>query len=61
MPFQLGVPELIIILFIVLLIFGAGRLAQVGGDLGRGIRDFRHAVSEEHEQHKVEEVEQAKT
>ncbi|HUS17194.1 MAG TPA: twin-arginine translocase TatA/TatE family subunit [Chloroflexia bacterium] len=39
----LGPTELIIILVIVLVIFGAGRLSQVGGALGRSIREFRDA------------------
>ncbi len=45
----LGPTELIIILVIVLAIFGAGRLADLGGALGRGIRDFRKALREENE------------
>ena len=45
MPFGLGLPELIIILVIVLLIFGAGRLPEVGSALGKGIREFRKAFS----------------
>ncbi len=40
---QLGVTELIIILVIVILIFGVGKLPQLGGALGRGIREFRQA------------------
>ncbi|HUV95340.1 MAG TPA: twin-arginine translocase TatA/TatE family subunit [Anaerolineae bacterium] len=43
---NLGPTELIIILVIVLLIFGAGKLASVGGALGRGIKDFRGAMKE---------------
>lgn len=39
--FGLGVPELVIILVMALLIFGPGRLPEIGGALGRGIRDFR--------------------
>ena len=42
-------PELILILVIVLLIFGAGRLPDVAQGLGRGIRDFRKALSGEDE------------
>jgi len=42
---QLGVPELIIILVIVLLVFGVGRLGDVGGALGKGIREFKKASS----------------
>jgi len=40
---SLGAPELLIILLIVVLIFGAGRLAEIGGALGRGILEFRRA------------------
>lgn len=40
-----GAPELIVILVIILIIFGVGRLPQVGGALGKGIREFRRGVS----------------
>jgi len=39
----LGGPELLIILVIVLIIFGAGKLPQVFGSLGKGVREFREA------------------
>jgi sec-independent protein translocase protein TatA len=42
--FGLGAPELIVILIIILVIFGAGKLPQIGGALGRGIREFRDAT-----------------
>lgn len=42
--FGLGVGELLIILVIVLVIFGAGKLPDIGEGLGRGIRNFRKAV-----------------
>lgn len=41
--FGLGVPELILILVIVVLIFGVGKLANVGGALGRSVKEFREA------------------
>ena len=41
---SLGAPELILILVIVLIVFGAGRLPQIGSSLGRGIREFRDAT-----------------
>lgn len=41
MPFKLGGWELVIILVLVLIIFGVGKLPQVGGAIGRGIREFR--------------------
>ena len=42
--FGLGVGELLVILVIVLIIFGAGKLPEIGEGLGRGIRNFRKAV-----------------
>ncbi len=42
-----GPPELIIILFIALLLFGVGRLGRLGGELGRGIREFRQGLKDE--------------
>jgi len=47
MPFRLGGPELIIILVIVLLIFGVGRVGKIGGELGKGIREFRKSLQGE--------------
>jgi len=47
--FGLGVPELIIILVIVVLLFGAGKLPQIGAGLGEGIRNFRKAMKEKNE------------
>lgn len=44
MPFRFGGPELIIILVIVLLIFGVGRIGKIGGELGKGIREFRRGL-----------------
>ncbi len=47
MPFRIGPMELIIILFIVLIIFGVGRLTDIGGALGRSIKEFRKATTED--------------
>jgi len=53
--FGLGVPELVIILVVALLIFGPGRLPEIGGAIGRGIRDFRKAFeSKDDEPKKVD-------
>jgi sec-independent protein translocase protein TatA len=46
---NLGPTELIIILVIVVLLFGVGRLSQIGGELGKGIREFRSGLREEDE------------
>jgi sec-independent protein translocase protein TatA len=47
--FGLGLPELLIILVIVVLLFGAGRLPQVGSGIGEGIRNFRKSMKEKNE------------
>ena len=44
---RIGPTALIIILFIILIIFGAGRLPEIGSALGRGIREFRKGQSGE--------------
>ena len=41
----IGTTELLIVLFIVLVIFGAGKLPEIGRGLGRGIRNFRKATT----------------
>jgi len=40
----IGMGELVVILLIVLIIFGAGKLPQIGDSLGKGIRNFKNAV-----------------
>ncbi len=42
---DIGVPELLIILVVVLLLFGPGRIARTAGELGKGIRAFRDGLS----------------
>jgi sec-independent protein translocase protein TatA len=41
---SLGLPELLVILVIVIIIFGAGRLPQLGRGLGEGIQNFRNGL-----------------
>jgi sec-independent protein translocase protein TatA len=43
--FGLGPTELIIILVIVLILFGAGRVSKLGGELGTAIREFKNGIS----------------
>ncbi len=47
--FGLGLPELLIILVIVVLLFGAGRLPQIGAGIGEGIRNFKKAMKKDDE------------
>jgi len=44
--FGLGMPELIIIMVIVLIIFGAGKLPEIGGAIGKGIKSFKKSIKE---------------
>ncbi len=46
MPIRFGVPELLIVLTIVVLLFGVGRIGKVAGEMGKGIRAFRDALKE---------------
>jgi sec-independent protein translocase protein TatA len=41
---RVGIPELVIILFIIILIFGASRLPEIGRGIGKGIRNFKEAT-----------------
>ncbi|MFO7766816.1 MAG: twin-arginine translocase TatA/TatE family subunit [Pelovirga sp.] len=47
--FGLGTQELLIILVLVMVVFGAGKLPQVGDALGKGLRNFKKGVSEAEE------------
>lgn len=40
---SIGLPELLILLVIIIIIFGVGKLPEIGGALGKGIREFRSA------------------
>ncbi len=57
MPFGLGTSELVIILVIALLVFGAKRLPEIGSSVGKGIRDFKRSLREV--EHTIESGDQA--
>jgi sec-independent protein translocase protein TatA len=44
-PFGISLPELLILLVVLLLVFGAKRLPEMGKSLGKGMREFKDAVS----------------
>lgn len=50
MPFRIGLPELLVILVIVVLIFGVGRVSKIGGELGGAIRSFRKGLKGDEEE-----------
>jgi len=60
MPSWLGAPELIIVLIIVILIFGVGRIANIGGELGKGISAFRKGLKADDEKKPDEEEKETK-
>ena len=43
--FDIGPSELLIILLIIILLFGAGRISKIAGELGQGIREFRKGLT----------------
>ncbi len=53
--FGIGIPELIIILVIILIIFGAGKLPEIGGGLGKAISNFRSATKDKDQDKKEQD------
>lgn len=56
---QLGTGELILVLVIVLLIFGVGRVSKIGRELGTGIREFREGLSGKEDEETDEKTDEA--
>ncbi|HFC98431.1 MAG TPA: twin-arginine translocase TatA/TatE family subunit [Thermosulfurimonas dismutans] len=57
--FGLGTQELLIILFLAFLLFGAKRLPEIGAGLGKGIRSFKQALREAEMEEEVEKLEKS--
>jgi len=55
MPFRMGPWEIALILVIILIVFGVGKLPQVGGAIGKGIRAFQKGRQGEEDEKKEEE------
>lgn len=55
MPFHLGVPELVILLVIIIVLFGAGRIGKIAAELGSGIKAFRKNVASDEDKEKKTE------
>ncbi len=60
MPFRIGPWEIALILVIILIVFGVGRLPQVGGAIGKGIRSFQKGRRGEDVEEEEEEEEKPK-
>ena len=58
---DIGPAELIIVLVVVLLVFGGTRLAEVGGSLGKGVREFRKNIKDDDDEKPAEPVAAATT
>jgi sec-independent protein translocase protein TatA len=52
----IGIPELAIVLVIILVIFGAGKLPEIGGGMGKAIRNFKKSVHEEEDPKNVNSI-----
>ncbi|MEK6681049.1 MAG: twin-arginine translocase TatA/TatE family subunit [Nitrospirota bacterium] len=52
--FGLGIWELVIILLVILIIFGAGKLPEIGKGLGKAIKGFKESVKEEEDTKKID-------
>lgn len=55
-----GLPEILILLVIVLILFGPGRIGKIAGELGQGIKNFREGLSGKKDDEKTQEPPQPK-
>jgi sec-independent protein translocase protein TatA len=60
MPFNIGMGEMILIFLVVLLLFGAKRLPEIGSSLGKGIREFKGSMREVEKEFKQDELRNAR-
>mgnify|MGYP000427525960 CR=1 FL=1 len=58
--FGIGMPELIIILVIILIIFGAGKLPEIGAGMGKAIKSFKSATADDDKQPEADKIENDK-
>ena len=58
--FGIGMPELIIILVIILIIFGAGKLPEIGAGMGKAIKSFKTATADDDKKETTEKIEDEK-
>jgi sec-independent protein translocase protein TatA len=56
--FDVGPQELILVLILVLIIFGAGKLPEVSGALGKSLRSFKEGMKEENERERSQDARQ---
>ncbi|MFC1970369.1 twin-arginine translocase TatA/TatE family subunit [Chloroflexota bacterium] len=61
MPFRMGPFEIGLIVLIILIVFGVGKLPQVGGAIGKGLRSFKKAQAGEDEEEVIESPKPKKT
>jgi sec-independent protein translocase protein TatA len=60
MPFRIGPWEIALVLVIILIVFGVGKLPQVGGAIGKGLRAFKRGQRGEDDEEEEEEEEKPK-